>query len=191
MTVNVQKPYNDLVGSGSITRFAFTFGVVETYDIVILVAGVLQVESSAYVLENLTDIGGDIVFTTAPALDASVLILRRTTMTQQVDYVSGSPFQAETHENGLDKIIYILQELIGGAFGGLDSNGDPVYLSFDLSVTAGVATVTINNSGGTDAVLPAWVSGTKAGVFHGEITDSAPADESATTEEDGYVWIET
>ena len=196
MTVNVEIPQNTLVGNGTITTFPFTFGIIETFDLLVLVREVgglyvLQVEFSAYTIENRTGIGGDIEFVTAPDSGAEVLILRRTTMTQQVDYITGEPFQSETHEGQMDKTIYILQELMTGAFSGVDSNGDPVYLTFDLSVTAGVTTVTINNSGGTDAVLQPWVSGTLAGVYHAEVLaeGSVPADESATSEEDGHIWL--
>ena len=191
MTVTVQKPYNILTGDGSITTFPFSFGIIESLDLLVLVDGVLMLEYSTYEVENLTDAGGDVVFTEAPEIDAVVIILRKTTITQQVDYVSGSAFPAETHEGQMDKTIFILQELIYGAFGGVDSNGNPVYITFDLSVTQGVATVTINNSGGTDAVLPAWVSGTYAGVYHGETTlaASVPADGATTDKPDGYIWL--
>jgi len=87
---------------------------------------------------------------------------------------------AETHEFALDKITYILQELLSGFIG----------ITFDLSVTAGEITVTINNSGGTDAVMQPWVSGETAGVFHGEITTNAPVDGEDSTKADGYIYIE-
>lgn len=190
MTVPVQKPYTDLEGDGSTTTFAFTFSIVESLDLIVLIAGVLQIEFSTYTIENLTENGGEVEFTTAPPSEARVLILRKTTITQQTDYTE-APFPSETHEDVLDKITYILQELLSGAFGGIDSDGNPVFLSFDLSVTPNETTVTINNTGGTDAELPPWVSSTLAGVYHGETTleASVPADESVTTKEDGYVWL--
>lgn len=186
----MEVPYVDLVGDGIKTIFSYTFGIVETFDLLVLVDTVLQIENSAYTIENLTDAGGDIVFATAPDDGDRVLILRKTTITQNVDYEPFSAFPSETHEFNLDKITYILQELLGGAFGGKDSDGNDIILSFDLSVTAGVTTVTINNTGGTDAVIEPWVSGETAGVFLGELTLSAPADESVTTEPDGKMWIE-
>ena len=131
------------------------------------------------------------VFFLPPVADARVLILRRTTISQNVNYTENSIFPAETHEWNLDKITFILQELVNGAFGGIDSDGNLVVLTFNLSVTATETKLTINNSGGTDAVLPAWVSGEKAGVFHGELTTSAPIDGNPTSQPDGYVWIET
>jgi hypothetical protein len=152
---------------------------------------VLQIEYSQYTIENETDFGGDIVFAEPPPDETRVLILRRTTMTQEVDYETGLPFMAETHEWNLDKITYILQELIGGAWGGLDGDGNPIYITFDLDAIQNTYTVTVTNSGGTDAELPAWVDETYAGVMHGEVMPEAnvPADESLTTEPDGHFFI--
>ena len=191
MTVQTTIPYNDLFGNGTTTRFAFTFGIVESVDLIVIVAGVLQIEFSTYTIENLTEVGGDVVFTTAPADTDQVLILRRTTMTQNVDYETGLPFQAETHEWNLDKITYILQELIHGAFGGVDSSGNPVFITFDLDQTQQAYTITVTNTGGTDAILPSWVSAQYAGVFHGvvDLEANLPADEAVTTEPDGHFWI--
>ena len=97
---------------------------------------------------------------------------------------------ADTHEWNLDKITYILQELIHGTWLGYDEGGNPVYLTFDLNGVARETTVLIENSGGTDAVVPAWVSGVTACVYFGETVAEAelPADESVTTKPNGYVW---
>jgi len=186
MTTDVKQPYTRLVGDGSNKTFTFEFPIVETLDLLTIMDGVLLIEYSSYTVQNLTENGGDIVFAVAPVSGADVLILRRTTISQQVDYTE-SPFMAQSHEDVLDKIVYILQELINGAWTGVDEDGNLIVLTFDLSVTAGVASVTINNSGGTDAVLPKWESATTAGVFHGEITTTAPVDGGPALVEDGYV----
>jgi len=202
MTTNVEIPYADLVADGVITEFDFTFSLVDEYDLLVMVdigSGlVLQVPATTYTLHIIPDgdviggvEGGTVTFLVAPPADARVLIFRRTTISQQVDYVEGDPFPVQSHENAFDKFTYILQELIGGAWSGRDSNGDPVTLTFDLSVTANVTTVTINNSGGTDAEVPPWESGTLAGVYHGETVEEAslPAADSVTTKPDGYIWL--
>ncbi len=190
MTTDVQVPYIDVVGDGTKLLFTFEFSIVESMDLLVLVSGVLQVENSTYQVVNITDDGGEILFSEPPPAGSRVLIFRATTVSQNVDYRAFDKFPADTHEWNLDKITFILQELINGAFVGKDSDGNDVYMTFDLSVSAGETTVTIHNSGGTDAILPPWESGVSAGVFHGELTDSAPPDESATTKPDGYVWIE-
>ena len=107
MTTNTQIPYVDLIGNGTTVRYPYTFGIVEHVDLIVLtqVTGddlILQTEYSNYTLENITDVGGDVLFTVAPVDDIRVLILRRTTMSQNVDYETDEPFQAETHEWNLD-----------------------------------------------------------------------------------------
>ena len=189
MTVNVQIPYNAYIGNGVIDLFSFTFGLIEPFDLIVLVNQIVQIENINYTLNPSTDVsessqfwkGGDVVFTLPPDAGADVLILRKTTISQQLDYTA-SAFPSETHEEGLDKLIFILQELITGILDGT--------LSFDLSTQQDVGSVTILNSGGTDALLPSWVNGILAGVFHGEITAIAPADGEATAKPDGFTWYE-
>jgi len=187
MTVSVQIPYTFLLGNGVLTRFAFTFDAVENMDIFVFRDNVATTD---FVVENRTSQGGDVVFPTAPDSGEVVAIYRGTTFSQQVDYETDEAFQAETHEFGLDKLMFICQELLFGFLGGIDPiTGLPFILSFDLSITQSELTVTVNNSGGTDAVLPPWGTGL-AGLFHGEITATPPSDEDLTTEADGHVWIE-
>ena len=191
MTVNVQIPYNRYTADGAITDFAFTYDLIETADLIVLVDGVVQVEYSEYTVDPEFTDGSNVVFAVAPAVGLIVLLIRRTTISQNVDYESYTPFPADTHEWNLDKITYILQELINGTLIGYDDDGNPIYLTFDLNGVAQVTTVLIENSGGTDATIPAWESALTAGVYHGETLPEAnvPADESATSEEDGHIWL--
>lgn len=193
MTTQVQIPYTNQLGDGSKTLFTYEFGIVEHADLYVTVANVQMTEYSDYTLQNVTDDGGEVLFSEAPEQDAIVSIFRRTTISQEVDYQQYSSFPAETHEWNLDKITFILQELINGVWTGLDPDGEPIALSFDLSVTANEATVTINNTGGTDAEIPAWVSGLAAGVYHAEVVPAAevPDDGSLSTKPDGYIYIGT
>jgi hypothetical protein len=186
MTVNYQVPYNAFTGNGSLTTFAYTFEALEDSDVKVLLDGVLQIEDSHYTYENVTENGGEIEFITAPAADASVVVYRDTPITQQVDYVDGVAFPAETHELGADKLIIILQELVEGFVA--DDGG---ALDLDLSVTFGETTVTIVNAAGSNAVIQPWdITEDLAGAFHGEITTSAPVDDAVTTKDDGYIWYE-
>lgn len=189
MTLPLQQPYTRLIGNSALDRYPFSFTIADNSELLVFVNGVLLIEFSTYTLENVTDAGGDVVLSDYPEDGAVIYLLRKTVINQQVDYTS-APFEVESHEGALDKMMRILQELTGGTFTVYDSDGNLVVLSLDLSVTAEETTITINNSGGTDAVLQPWESGTKAGVFHGEITSSAPADGEATTKPDGYVYIE-
>jgi len=189
MTVNAQIPFNNYLGNGSITLFSFTFGLIDEEDLLVLVDQQLQSASSDYTIAPASGgtaslafaSGGDVVFTNPPDAGVSVLLLRKTSIVQQTDYTQAA-FPSETHEVQLDKLIFILQELINGVL-----DGD---VTFDLASVPDFTEIVVTNSGGTDAVLKPWVSGLLAGVFHGEITDTAPANGSATSEEDGHTWYE-
>ncbi len=189
MTIRVEIPYASLLGDGTKVTFPFSYSLTEEEDLYVKVDGELQTEFSEYIIEDVTDDGGFITFAEAPVNGAVILIYRRTTKSQEIDYMLGEAFPLETHEDGFDKFMRILQELINGTFTGIGDDGEPFTLTFDLSVTQQAVTVTIVNSGGTDAVIPAWVSGETAGVYHGETVAEAsvPADGSASTKPDGYV----
>lgn len=192
MTVTVQIPYNTLVGDGTLTTFVFTYGLTEEYDLYVKVDGELMVEWSDYTIENWDKDGGEIEFAEPPADGAVVMIYRFTTRSQEIDYLTGEPFELETHEEGFDKFMRILQELILGTFNGIGDDGQPYQLTFDLSVTQQEFTFTVVNSGGTDAVIPMWENATLAGGYAGEVVPldiNMPADESATDKPDGYIWL--
>ncbi len=185
MTVSVQVPAVAYQAGGILTTYSFSFGLIETADLIVSIDGAIKVEFSDYIVIKQTGaedflFGGDVEFTNPPVAGEIVQIARKTTISQQIDYTQAA-FPSETHEFGYDKLTYILQELINGALDGT--------MSFNLSTIQGAADVTIVNSGGTDAVLPAWVSALLAGVFIGEITDTPPNDGDATGEPDGKVWF--
>ncbi len=184
MTVDVATPRIAFEGNGTTTTFPFPFPIVESTDLLISLDEILQIEYSTYTIQNLTGVGGEIEFTDAPATGVAVSIVRRTTMSQQVDYITGDPFEAETHEWNLDKITYILQELRTGLI-----EGGPI--SFDLSVEQAEFLLTVLNSGGTDAALPMWTDAEFAGVYAARVDLEAnlPADESLTSQPEGYIWI--
>ena len=47
----------------------------------------------------------------APASGTRLVIYRNTPITQETDYISGDPFPAETHEQALDRLTMIAQEI--------------------------------------------------------------------------------
>ena len=191
MTLNTEIPYETYYGDGTNTVFTFDFSLTEEQDFYLNVDNVLAIRYSDYDLLNVTDTGGEITFFTAPAADSLVQLYRRTNLTQQVDYEQYEAFPAETHEEELDKIVRILQELRRGLLTWIDGDGNQQTLSFDLDTETREFDVEITNTGGTNAIIPPWVSATSAGVYIGEYTEAAniPADGSATTKPDGYIWL--
>ncbi len=132
MTVPVQTPRNSYTADGINDTFAFTFRLLDNADLKVTVDGVLQVESTDYTIQNLTLLGGDVVFEAGsiPINSAIIEIIRDTSVDQQTAYSAFDPFPAETHELGLDKLTMIVQELKelvgGGSVGGgsFDPNAD-------------------------------------------------------------------
>lgn len=110
MTLPVQTPKNTFVGDGAEDTFAFTFRILDNAHLFVEVDGASQTEITDYTIENLTELGGDVVFVAAPANNADILIFRDTTEDQQTDYNPFDAFPAETHERALDKLTMIDQE---------------------------------------------------------------------------------
>lgn len=186
MTVNSETPFNSYTGNNTTVAFAFTWSSDDDNEVFVSLDGVLLTDNIEYTIEDYDPAnGGSVVFATTPTDLETVLIDRRTPVTQQVDYTD-APFESKVHEDQLDKDTRILQEEINGAFAGTD---DGVV---DLDAIAQENGVLITNSAGEDALIPNWNPSTLdlAGVVRAEITDAAPANGAATTKPDGYIWYE-
>ena len=186
MTVNVEIPFNSYVGNGTTVAFAFTWSSDDDNEVFVSLDGVLLTEFIQYTIEDYDDAnGGSVVFATAPTSLETVLVERRTPVTQQVDYTD-DPFESKVHEGQLDKDTRILQEQISGPFAGVD---DGVV---DLDAIPQENGVLVTNTAGDDALIPNWNPSTLdlAGVVRAEITTAAPANGAATTKPDGYIWYE-
>lgn len=114
MTVLDQTSENSFVADGIVVTFAFTFRILENAHLIVTVDGVLKTEITHYTIANLTNIGGDVVFGTAPLNNEVVLVFRSVTKSQEVDYTPYDAFPAETHERALDKLTMISQDNSGG-----------------------------------------------------------------------------
>lgn len=185
MTIDFEIPDFSFSGNGVQDTFAYVFASVEQKDVNVHVDNVLQIEFSDYTIINYDENnGGDVLFEIPPATGTTVRVFRKTPITQQTDYLDMTPFPAETHEDGADKIIMIIQEFITGLVGFAD-------IDLDLFVTVQANTVTVVNNAGTDAVLPAWhITNDEAGVFHGEVNTSIPANGEPSSKPDGYIYLE-
>ena len=186
MTVQLQIPIIRYTYQGASETFFFVWSSIDANDNYVNVNGVEQIEGFQYELMDYTEeAGGSIVFNPdILEVGDSVVIFRRTPITQEVDYTA-APFEEEVHEGALDKDTYILQEMI---FGNLTGVG-PI----DLAAVPGPDFVDITNTAGTDARIPSWsCTEDLAGVFHAEVVEDgfAPADGDPTSRPDGYMWLE-
>ena len=109
--------------NGTDTVFTFPHALINASDLVVTEDGVVVV---AYTVSEPSDTGVTVTFTDPPTA-SSVLLLKRTTPTNQlVDYVANESFNADTHENALDKLTLIIQEL-GDDYLNFSSNSPLIY----------------------------------------------------------------
>ena len=55
--------------------------------------------------------GGTVTMTSAPGAGETLVIVRRTEQRQETDYVTGGGFSAKSHEDALDKLTLMVQDL--------------------------------------------------------------------------------
>lgn len=104
-----QVQYN---GDDSTTEFAVPFYFLADGDIAVYLDGTLQTITTHYTVAGagITS-GGTVTMVTAPATGEKLTIIRDVALTQSVDYVENDTFPAETHEQALDRLTMISQQL--------------------------------------------------------------------------------
>jgi hypothetical protein len=111
MTVAAFPPYTYYWGDGVTTAFAYPFEVERPED---FVAYQDHVQVSNYTLTGLgEEYGGQVTFSTPPALGVSLLLLRQVPLDQETMYPAYSAFPAAAHEKTLDRLcmqVWQLQE---------------------------------------------------------------------------------
>lgn len=117
MTVSSTTTKVSYSGNGSTTVFAYGFKIFADADLRVIeraADGTETVKSltTHYTVSGAgTDSGGNVTFGTAPANGVTVIIKRNLTLTQGTDYVANDPFPAESHEEALDRLTFIVQGL--------------------------------------------------------------------------------
>lgn len=109
----------EYTGDGSQTVFNFTLSLIEgTVNDVIKVYIDEVLQASGFTLSesaatNGISPGGSVTFTSAPALDAEILIQRETAKTQPTDYPTN--YAEDTSERSADRIVMQIQEVASQA----------------------------------------------------------------------------
>ena len=120
MTISSTTTKNSYSGNGSNTTFAYGFYIPASTDIQVIVRSstgteTVKSEGTGSTNYSITGVGnssgGNVVFVTAPLNTETVVLRRNTAKTQATDYVANDPFPAETHEDALDKLTIIGQDL--------------------------------------------------------------------------------
>jgi hypothetical protein len=118
MTVSSTTTKNSYSGNGSTTVFAYAFKIFDEDDIAVILRDdatgteTAQTITTDYSVSNVGNAsGGNVTFVTAPATGKTVVLRRESPITQTTDYTPNDPFPAESHEDALDKLTFIAQQI--------------------------------------------------------------------------------
>lgn len=117
MTVASSTARVSYSGNGSTTSFSVTFYFLEDSHLQVIIRSSTGTETIKTLGTDYTvtgagnPAGGAVVFGTAPASGQTVVIVRDVPLTQQTDYQANDPFPAESHEEALDKLTMLSQQL--------------------------------------------------------------------------------
>lgn len=112
MTLSTTVNKVSYTGNGSTTIFAYPFRITLSSQLKVYVDSVLKTETTDYTVSGVGGAtGGNVTFVAAPANNAAVFITRQLPLTQLADYIANSVFPAETHEQALDLLVMITQQL--------------------------------------------------------------------------------
>lgn len=107
MTVNTTTNKVVYIGNGVATTFAIPFPFLEeTHLKVKQLLNNEQINRTDWMIS-----GGNMVFATAPANDAQIVIMREVPLTQETDYRENEVLPAETLERNFDKLTMQVQQL--------------------------------------------------------------------------------
>ena len=116
MTVSSSVNRASYSGNGSLTTFAYGFKVFDQDDLTVILRAsngteTVQTITTDYTVTGVGDVsGGNVVFVTAPASGVTVVILREMDLEQGLDLVPNDPFPAQSLENSLDKLTFMVQQ---------------------------------------------------------------------------------
>jgi hypothetical protein len=112
-STETRKSYN---GNGVTTVFTFDYLFLAAADLQVRLvdavgAVTLLTLNTDYTVTGVgNDNGGDVTLNTAPAVGERLVINRVMNLVQEIDYITGDPFPAQTHERGLDRLTMMVQQ---------------------------------------------------------------------------------
>ena len=161
-------------GNGVTTAFSFPYRFLQNADLVVIRVNADATETTLVLNTDYTlagadaDAGGTVTCTVAPASGTRLVIFRSVEVTQEVDYITGDSFPAETHERALDRLTMVAQQL-----------QDAVDRSAKLSETSTADADTLVANINSLAAIEDDVSAVAA--IDGDVTDVAAIDSNVTT----------
>ena len=116
MTVSSSTNRASYSGNGSLTTFAYGFKIFDQGDLTVILRAANGTETVQTITTHYTVTGvgsasgGNVVFGSAPASGVTVVILREMDLEQGLDLVPNDPFPAQSLENSLDKLTFMVQQ---------------------------------------------------------------------------------
>lgn len=112
MTISTQGSRNDFKGNNCTKAFAFTFEIVADSDVDVYVDNCLKTLTADYTVSGAgAATGGTVTFVTAPGCNTIIALVRDLPLTQAVDYDENDAFPAAIHEDALDKLTMLIQQV--------------------------------------------------------------------------------
>ena len=192
MTVSTLTSRVQFSPNGVSVLFPVSFKFLDETDLVVILTDANGVDSTLTYLTDYTvagagdESGGSITTIATYATGTKLTIYRDLDATQNTDYVANDSFPAETHEDALDKLTMLIQELedeLGRTIQfpasealatnnilpeistredqllGFDSDGDvTLYTLSSLTIAAGAVAITIGTPSGTATTKSITVS---------------------------------
>jgi hypothetical protein len=125
MTVSSATQKVQYNGNGSTTVFAYTFKVFNQNDLTVIVRSATGTETVKTITTHYTVSGvgsaggGNVTMLTAPLSGETLTVLREQDLIQELDLVENDPFPAQSLEDALDKLTFVV---VGDAVGVASGN---------------------------------------------------------------------
>ena len=116
MTISTTASRISYNGNGATTAFSFPYRFLTNADLTVIKVAADGTETTLVLNTNYTvtgaddDAGGTVTVSVAPLSGQRLVIYRSVSITQEVDYITGDAFPAETHERALDRLTMVAQQ---------------------------------------------------------------------------------
>lgn len=174
MAVGSGTPYNIHIGNGVTTTFAYGFTLLNAADLVVTIDGVA---TSSYTVTGLgVAAGGTVVFGTAPANGAKVILLRVIQLVRATDYQDDGDLLADTLNADFNRLWMAIQGVSAFDVRGLRAPFPEVLNDLPAAADRADKILTFDSAGQPILALP--VAGT-AGALAADLASSASATKGA------------
>ena len=116
MTISTTASRISYNGNGATTEFSFPYRFLTNADLTVIKIASDGAETTLVLNTDYTvtgadeDTGGLVTLSIAPLSGQRLVIYRSVAITQEIDYITGDPFPAETHERALDRLTMVAQQ---------------------------------------------------------------------------------